>query len=83
MSGEAERKTGGHSLERIRAALLVRAFVIQFLLTAQGDSLANDEGKHLVTSWWLLKHMRAISKEAQPYASVQLKEVPLVSVYKK
>jgi len=27
--------------------------------------------------------MRAISKQAQPYASVRLKEVPLVSVYKK
>ncbi len=56
MSGQAERKTRVHSLERILAALLVMAFVIQCLLTAQGDSLANDEGKHLVTGWWLLKH---------------------------
>jgi len=44
---------------RLLAAILVIVFCAQCILIARGNSLCNDEGKHLVTGWWLLKHRQA------------------------
>lgn len=52
------RNSAGLCMERLLAALLVTVFVVQCLLTAEANSPANDEGKHLVTGWWLLNHRR-------------------------
>lgn len=41
------------------ATLLVLAFLCQGFSAAVGNSMCNDESKHIVTGWWLLKHREA------------------------
>ncbi len=57
--GGLSGKTAARRRRLAAAALLIVAFCAQSILIARGNSLCNDEGKHLVTGWWLLKHRQA------------------------
>jgi len=45
-----------HTLGVVACALLVSAFLAQGFSAALGNSMCNDESKHIVTGWWLLQH---------------------------
>ncbi|MBT3378840.1 MAG: phospholipid carrier-dependent glycosyltransferase [Lentisphaerae bacterium] len=51
--------TRQRALLTVATSLLVVAFLAQGFSAAVGNSMCNDESKHIVTGWWLLQHREA------------------------
>ncbi|MCP3980876.1 MAG: phospholipid carrier-dependent glycosyltransferase [bacterium] len=71
-------RTPAISRHWIVAAVLIVVFAVQCAITAGRSSLANDEGKHLVTGWWLARNGECcLGVDNSPLTAVYM--LPLVA----